>query len=60
MDAFKEKLLTYSSEDLDIAFGHYQSLNEELDKTVAGDILLFALTIALMMVYAGIATFTNR
>lgn len=57
---FKNRLLDYMSDDLDIAFGHYNSLNEELDKNVAGDILLFTLTIALMMLYAGIATFTAR
>lgn len=60
MDAFKDTLIEYNSPDIDIAIGHYNSINQEIDKNVNGDILLFAITIALMTTYAGIATLTSR
>lgn len=60
VDAFKERLQAFSSPDLDIAFGHYKSLDEELDSNVTGDIFLFAITIVLMMTYAGLATLSSR
>ena len=60
MDVFRARLSEYSSPDIDIAFGHFLSVDEELDKNVSGDIQLFAITIVLMMVYAGAATLTYR
>mgnify|MGYP000333183692 CR=1 FL=1 len=60
MDVFRARLSEYSSPDIYIAFGHFLSVDEELDKNVSGDIQLFAITIVLMMVYAGAATLTYR
>lgn len=60
VNAFKDRLLEFSSPDIDIAIGHYISIDQELNKTVLGDIRLFAITIVLMMSYAGSATLTSR
>ncbi|XP_052818813.1 patched domain-containing protein 3-like isoform X2 [Mya arenaria] len=60
MDAFVEKLSSFSSDKLDIAYGHFSSLDEELDKNVNGDIALFSVTITLMLTYACVATFSFR
>ncbi|WAR27800.1 PTHD3-like protein [Mya arenaria] len=58
MDAFARKLSSFSNDKLEIAYGHFLSLDEELDKAVNGDIALFSLTITFMITYACIATFS--
>ena len=50
----------YTSQHIDIAYGYYSSVNEELEKNLTGDITLFGGTMALMIVYAFIATFSAR
>lgn len=49
-----------SSNNFEFAYGHYASLDEEIDKTVSGDISLFAATFALMITYACVATLSSR
>jgi hypothetical protein len=53
-------LKEYSSQHIDIAYGYYSSVNEELEKNLTGDITLFGGTMALMIVYAFAATFSSR
>jgi hypothetical protein len=48
------------SEKFEFAYGHYDSLDKELDENVSGDITLFAATIALMITYACVATLSYR
>lgn len=60
VDAFKNRMVQFNSPYLDIAIGHYNSIDQEINKNVVGDIRLFAITILLMMSYAGIATLTSR
>ncbi|WAR27789.1 PTHD3-like protein [Mya arenaria] len=59
-DTFKNRLSSYSSDVLDIAFGHFTSMDEELHRNVLGDIFWFAVTIFLMVTYACIATLSFR
>ncbi|XP_033734656.1 patched domain-containing protein 3-like [Pecten maximus] len=47
---------TFSSPSMDIAYSTSRSLDDELDKNVNGDVLLFALTFTMMLTYAGFAT----
>ena len=60
VNVFREDLETFSSPDIDIAFGHVNSVDQEIDKNVAGDIKLFAITILLMMTFACFATLTSE
>lgn len=60
IDKFMEVLSAYSNKYIDLAYGHFNSLNEELDKTVVGDISLFVIALAIMFVYACIATIPSR
>ncbi|XP_060597853.1 patched domain-containing protein 3-like [Ruditapes philippinarum] len=60
VDAFRVRLESFSSSNIDIAYGHHNSLDEELDKNVSGDIALFAATISLMITYACVACLSAR
>ncbi|OWF51348.1 patched domain-containing protein 3-like [Mizuhopecten yessoensis] len=51
-----EMLETVSSSLVDIAYSTSTSLDDELAKNVNGDILYFAVTMAMMLSYAGFAT----
>lgn len=55
-DKFIEVFRTFSSSLVDVAYSASDSIDEELNTNVAGDIIYFALTIALMLLYAGFAT----
>ncbi|XP_053403811.1 patched domain-containing protein 3-like [Mercenaria mercenaria] len=55
-DEFKEKLSTYRNEYFDIAYGHFNSISEEIDRTIFGDMAIFVGTLTMMVVYACIAT----
>ncbi|XP_069116335.1 patched domain-containing protein 3-like [Argopecten irradians] len=55
-DSYLEVLSTMSSSLMDIAYSTSSSLDDELAKNVDGDIVYFALTITMMLTYAGIAT----
>ncbi|XP_053403808.1 patched domain-containing protein 3-like isoform X2 [Mercenaria mercenaria] len=60
VNEFKAKLESYRNRHFEIAYGHFNSLDEELHENIIGDILLFAATISLMMVYACVATMSAR
>ncbi|XP_060072049.1 patched domain-containing protein 3-like [Ylistrum balloti] len=55
-DRYIEVLGTMSSSLMDIAYSTSSSLDDELEKNVQGDIMFFALTITMMLTYAGFAT----
>ena len=54
---FISSMKTYSSAEFDIVFSASTSLEVELDANTNGDVVFFALTISLMLTYAGVATF---
>ena len=60
LDEFVSKLGDISSEYFNIAFAHSNSLDEELDKNIKGDITLFSITITLMITYSCLATMSAR
>ncbi|XP_045205429.2 patched domain-containing protein 3-like [Mercenaria mercenaria] len=60
VDKFNEYMDTYTSNRLDLAYGHFKSLDEELDKNVSGDITLFSITFTLMITYACFTTLSSR
>ncbi|XP_060072050.1 patched domain-containing protein 3-like [Ylistrum balloti] len=49
-------LAAFSSSFVDIAFATSSSIEDELEKSVTGDILYFVLTIVIMLTYAGLVT----
>ena len=57
---FASKLDGFTSNLIDITFAHSNSLDEELDKNIKGDITLFSITITLMITYSCIATMSAR
>ncbi|XP_045201241.2 patched domain-containing protein 3-like [Mercenaria mercenaria] len=58
---FLIRLQSYTGSDkFEFAYRHHNSLNEELDENVSGDIALFAATIAMMITYACVATLSSR
>lgn len=57
---FNSYMEKYSSNKLDIAYGHFKSRDEELDKNVSGDITLFSITFTLMITYACVSTISGR
>ncbi|XP_053400172.1 patched domain-containing protein 3-like isoform X2 [Mercenaria mercenaria] len=59
-DSFLAKIKQYSSSNFDIAFSHSDSLSEELNENVSGDILIFSITFTIMITYACVATMTAR
>ena len=60
LDEFVSKMEEFSSEYYDIAFAHANSIDEELDKNIKGDITLFSITITLMITYSCLATMSAR
>ncbi|XP_053400140.1 patched domain-containing protein 3-like isoform X2 [Mercenaria mercenaria] len=60
VDKFNEYMESYTSNQLDIGYGHFKSRDEELDKNVAGDITLFSITFTLMITYACLTTLSSR
>lgn len=58
--AFEDKMQDYNSTRFDIAYSHSESLKEELDNNVSGDITYFSITFTLMITYACVATMTAR
>ncbi|KAL4229916.1 Patched domain-containing protein 3 [Mactra antiquata] len=59
-DSFLKKMKEYSSDDFDISFSHTDSLSEELNDNVSGDILFFSITFTVIITYACVATMTAR
>ena len=59
-DSFLAQIKEFSSDNFDIAFSHSDSLSEELNKNVSGDILIFSITFTIMITYACVATMTAR
>lgn len=60
VDAFKDHMETYTATNFKIAFSHFNSMDEELDKNIKGDITLFSITMTLMITYACVATLSSR
>ena len=58
--AFQTKMQDYEATHFDISYAHSDSLSEELDKNVRGDIVFFSITFTLMITYACLATMTAR
>ncbi|XP_053399173.1 patched domain-containing protein 3-like [Mercenaria mercenaria] len=59
-DSFLAKMKGFSSNDFNIVFSHSDSLSEELNENVIGDITIFSITFTLMITYACVATLTAR
>lgn len=59
-DQFNKFMEQYSSTKLEVAYGHFKSRDEELDKNVSGDITLFSITMTLMITYACTSTLSSR
>jgi predicted RND superfamily exporter protein len=59
-NSFLSQIKEYSSNHFDIAFSHSDSLSEELNENVSGDILIFSITFTIMITYACVATMTAR
>ena len=59
-NSFLTKMQNYQATHSDISYAHTDSLSEELDKNVSGDIVFFSITFTLMITYACIATMTAR
>ena len=59
-EAFVEKMESYSNDKFDFAFGHSDSLSEELNSNLSGDIKLFSVTFTLMITFACCATYSAR
>jgi hypothetical protein len=60
LEEFKAQMDVYSNPFIDIAYGYFESVSEELENNLTGDISLFLGTIALMITYAFIATLSYR
>lgn len=58
--SFLAKIKDYSSDDFEIVYSHSDSLSEELNKNISGDIVIFSVTFTIMITYACIATMTAR
>jgi predicted RND superfamily exporter protein len=59
-NSFLAKIKEFSSNHFDISYSHSDSLSEELNENVSGDILIFSITFTIMITYACIATMTAR
>lgn len=57
---FLDEMKKYKSSDFEVAFSHSDSLSEELNENVNGDITLFAVTFTIIITYACVATMTAR
>ena len=60
LEEFTSSLKDFSSDYFDVAYAHSDSLGEELDKNIKGDITLFSITITLMVTYSCLATMSAR
>jgi hypothetical protein len=60
VDDFKAFMETFQSDNFDIAYSHFNSMDEELDRNIKGDITLFSITMTLMITYACVATLSSR
>lgn len=60
VDEFKAYMETFESANFEIAYSHFNSMDEELDKNIKGDITLFSITMSLMITYACVATLSSR
>ncbi|WAQ97494.1 PTHD3-like protein [Mya arenaria] len=56
-DKFIENMKNFRSSNLKVAYAHTDSLGNELNANIGGDIALFSATFTLMITYACIATF---
>ena len=59
-EAFVEKMKGYSNNEFEAAFAHSDSLSEELNANINGDIKLFSVTFTLMITFACCATYSAR
>ena len=59
-EEFIEAMKKFSSDKFEFAFSHTDSLSEELNANIGGDITLFSVTFTLMIVYACLATYTAK
>ena len=57
---FKAEMDVFSSPYIDVAYGYFASVSEELENNLTGDITLFLGTMALMIAYALLATLSYR
>ena len=55
---YVEVMKTFSSDTFDFTFSHTDSLSEELNGNIQGDITLFSVTFTLMITYACLATYS--
>ena len=59
-EEFVEEMKKFSSDEFDFAFSHSDSLSEELNGNIKGDITLFSVTFTLMITYACLATYSAK
>ncbi|XP_053399181.1 patched domain-containing protein 3-like [Mercenaria mercenaria] len=59
-ESFLKAMKDFSSDDFEITYSHSDSLSEELNDNVNGDITFFSITFTIMITYACIATMTAR
>ncbi|XP_045201235.2 patched domain-containing protein 3-like [Mercenaria mercenaria] len=60
VDEFKAYMESVNSKNFEVAYSHFNSMDEELDKNIKGDITLFSITMTLMITYACVATTSSR
>ena len=59
-EEFVEEMKKFSSDEFDFAYSHSDSLSEELNGNIKGDITLFSVTFTLMISYACLATYSAK
>jgi len=57
-EEFVKQMKQFQDPNIDIAFAHSESLGDELNANIGGDISLFSVTFTLMITYACFATFS--
>ncbi|KAL4219932.1 hypothetical protein ACF0H5_020344 [Mactra antiquata] len=57
---FQTQIEAYQTKNIEIAYAHFNSMDEELAKNIKGDITLFSITMTLMITYACVATLSSR
>ncbi|KAK3605252.1 hypothetical protein CHS0354_037652 [Potamilus streckersoni] len=57
---FVSRMKSFYSPTIEITYMHSKSMEDELDRNISGDIVLFSITFTLMITYACFATFTSR
>jgi len=55
---FVKQMTQFQDPNIDIAFSHSESLGDELNANIKGDISLFSITFTIMITYACFATFS--